>query len=149
MRVRTTSAMSPPSASMAAAISLLGAAKIAPGARRIKIADQTSNLFDIVRAPEAWPALQAAEYIEGAERVSEVVVVDQTPAVRSPRSNPATVSKAFRERRFDTPMGPIAIDPHKWLFSTAGSCAVLYREPQLAALAEAARLGALEVATCT
>lgn len=27
----------------------------------------------------------------------------------------------------------LIIDPHKWLFSTAGSCAVLYREPQLAA----------------
>lgn len=33
--------------------------------------------------------------IEGAERLSGVVVVDQTPAVRSSRSNPATVSKAF------------------------------------------------------
>ena len=27
----------------------------------------------------------------------------------------------------------LIIDPHKWLFSTAGSCAVLYREPHLAA----------------
>jgi glutamate/tyrosine decarboxylase-like PLP-dependent enzyme len=26
------------------------------------------------------------------------------------------------------------IDPHKWLFSTAGTCAVLYRQPHLAAL---------------
>jgi len=33
--------------------------------------------------------------IEGAERIREVVIVDATPAVRSPRSNPATVSKAF------------------------------------------------------
>ncbi|MAI77923.1 MAG: excinuclease ABC subunit A [Deltaproteobacteria bacterium] len=33
--------------------------------------------------------------IEGAEKVSGVVVVDQTPAVRSARSNPATVCKAF------------------------------------------------------
>lgn len=33
--------------------------------------------------------------IEGAELVREVVVVDQTPAARSPRSNPATVTKAF------------------------------------------------------
>ena len=33
--------------------------------------------------------------IEGADRIREIVVVDQTPAVRSPRSNPATVSKAF------------------------------------------------------
>ncbi len=37
--------------------------------------------------------------IEGAERVSEVVVVDQTPPSRSPRSNPATVSKAFEAIR--------------------------------------------------
>ena len=33
--------------------------------------------------------------IEGADKVSGVVVVDQTPAVRSSRSNPATVCKAF------------------------------------------------------
>ena len=35
------------------------------------------------------------ERIEGAEAVREVVVVDQTPAARSPRSNPATATKAF------------------------------------------------------
>ena len=33
--------------------------------------------------------------IQGAEQIQQVVVVDQTPAVRSPRSNLATVSKAF------------------------------------------------------
>ena len=33
--------------------------------------------------------------IEGRENLASIVVVDQTPAVRSPRSNPATVSKAF------------------------------------------------------
>ena len=33
--------------------------------------------------------------IEGAEQVRDVVLVDQSPAVRSPRSNLATVSKAF------------------------------------------------------
>jgi len=33
--------------------------------------------------------------IEGGEQVGEVVVVDPTPPARSPRSNPATVSKAF------------------------------------------------------
>lgn len=33
--------------------------------------------------------------VDGAEQVREVVVVDQTPAVRSPRSNAATASKAF------------------------------------------------------
>jgi excinuclease ABC subunit A len=33
--------------------------------------------------------------IEGTDAIRQLVVVDQTPAVRSPRSNPATVSKAF------------------------------------------------------
>jgi len=33
--------------------------------------------------------------IEGAEAIERVVVVDQRPATRSPRSNPATVSRAF------------------------------------------------------
>jgi len=37
----------------------------------------------------------ACDRIEGAKQVKRLVVVDQTPAVRSPRSNPATVSKAF------------------------------------------------------
>ncbi len=37
----------------------------------------------------------ACDSIEGAELLDAVVVADQTPAVRSPRSNPATVSKAF------------------------------------------------------
>jgi excinuclease ABC subunit A len=37
----------------------------------------------------------ACEAIEGRELIRQIVVVDQTPAVRSPRSNPATVSKAF------------------------------------------------------
>jgi len=35
------------------------------------------------------------ERIEGAEALRDVVVVDQSPPSRSPRSNPATVSKAF------------------------------------------------------
>lgn len=33
--------------------------------------------------------------IEGAEHLGGVVVVDQQPAIRSPRSNPATLTKAF------------------------------------------------------
>ena len=37
----------------------------------------------------------ACDRIEGQQNLAGVVVVDQTPAVRSPRSNPATVSKAF------------------------------------------------------
>jgi len=37
----------------------------------------------------------ACTRVEGASRVGEVVVVDQTPPTRSSRSNPGTVSKAF------------------------------------------------------
>ncbi len=37
--------------------------------RRIKIADQTSNVRDIAREPEAWDAEDAVEYLEGAEMV--------------------------------------------------------------------------------
>lgn len=44
----------------------------------------------------------ACDEIRGAERVSEVVVVDAASLARSPRSNPATISKAFDgiRRRF-------------------------------------------------
>ncbi len=41
------------------------------------------------------PERGACDRIEGAEHVREVVVVDATPPVRSPRSNPGTMSKAF------------------------------------------------------
>jgi excinuclease ABC subunit A len=37
----------------------------------------------------------ACERIEGASQIAEVVLVEPTPPARSPRSNPATVSKAF------------------------------------------------------
>jgi excinuclease ABC subunit A len=37
----------------------------------------------------------ACERIEGAEGIGEVVLVEPNPPARSPRSNPATVSKAF------------------------------------------------------
>ena len=37
----------------------------------------------------------ACDRIEGAEGIGEVVLVDPSPPARSPRSNPATVSKAF------------------------------------------------------
>ncbi|EAR49871.1 Metal dependent phosphohydrolase [Oceanicola granulosus HTCC2516] len=40
-----------------------------PEARRIKIADQISNLRDIARAPEAWDPAEAVTYIDNAERV--------------------------------------------------------------------------------
>ncbi len=41
------------------------------------------------------PERGACDRIEGASALGEVVVVDPTPAARSPRSNPLTVSKAF------------------------------------------------------
>lgn len=41
------------------------------------------------------PTRRVSATIEGAERIDEVVVVDQAPASRSARSNPATVTKAF------------------------------------------------------
>jgi len=41
------------------------------------------------------PGRGACEAIEGARAVGEVVLVDPTPPARSPRSNPATVTKAF------------------------------------------------------
>jgi len=40
-----------------------------------------------------------AEHVEGSEFVEEVVLVDQTPIGRSPRSNPVTYMKAFDEIR--------------------------------------------------
>ncbi len=48
------------------------------------------------------PERGECDRIEGAEALSGVVVVDPTPPARSPRSNPATVSKAFDpiRRRF-------------------------------------------------
>ncbi|MGH0034881.1 MAG: excinuclease ABC subunit UvrA [Myxococcota bacterium] len=41
------------------------------------------------------PDRGACTRVVGGERLGEVVVVDQSPPTRSPRSNPATVSKAF------------------------------------------------------
>ena len=48
------------------------------------------------------PDRGACDAIEGREAIDEVVVVDPTPPARSPRSNPATISKAFEgiRRRF-------------------------------------------------
>jgi excinuclease ABC subunit A len=66
----------------------------------------------------------ACERIEGRERIGEVVVVDQTPAVRSPRSNPATVSKAFdtiRQRFAATREAKAAgVGPGWFSFNVAG-----------------------------
>ena len=41
------------------------------------------------------PTRRKWKAIEGAERIDEVVVVDQNPSTRSGRSNPATITKAF------------------------------------------------------
>jgi excinuclease ABC subunit A len=41
------------------------------------------------------PERGACDRIEGAEAIAEVVLVDPNPPARSPRSNPATVSRAF------------------------------------------------------
>ena len=45
------------------------------------------------------PERGACERIEGAEALDEVVLVEAAPPARSPRSNPATVSKAFEPIR--------------------------------------------------
>jgi excinuclease ABC subunit A len=45
----------------------------------------------LLREPERG----ACDRIEGAEALADVVLVEPTPPARSPRSNPATVSKAF------------------------------------------------------
>jgi excinuclease ABC subunit A len=66
----------------------------------------------------------ACQRIEGREQIGEVVVVDQTPAVRSPRSNPATVSKAFdtiRQRFASTREAKAAgVGPGWFSFNVAG-----------------------------
>ncbi|MDG2051366.1 MAG: excinuclease ABC subunit UvrA [Myxococcota bacterium] len=46
-------------------------------------------------AAAARPGEGTCDRIEGGDQILDVVVVDQSPAVRSPRSNLATVSKAF------------------------------------------------------
>ncbi len=66
----------------------------------------------------------ACERIVGAESVGDVVVVDQTPAVRNPRSNPATVSKAFdaiRQRFAATREAKaLGVSPGWFSFNVAG-----------------------------
>ena len=43
-----------------------------PEARAIKVADQTSNLHDLSREPDAWDRDEARAYIEASARVVEV-----------------------------------------------------------------------------
>jgi len=59
-------------------------------------AGKSSLVRDVlVRHLRGEPERGDCDAVEGADAVGEVVVVDQSPASRSPRSNPATVSKAF------------------------------------------------------
>ncbi|SDY12199.1 HD domain-containing protein [Citreimonas salinaria] len=44
-------------------------ARATQSVRLIKIADQTSNLRDLVRLPKGWTRREAADYIAGAKRV--------------------------------------------------------------------------------
>jgi guanosine-3',5'-bis(diphosphate) 3'-pyrophosphohydrolase len=60
--------------------------------RTIKIADQTSNVRDIVREPAAWDAADAADYIAGAERV---VAACRGAAPMLERSFDAAVAEAM------------------------------------------------------
>ncbi|MEE2672222.1 MAG: excinuclease ABC subunit UvrA [Myxococcota bacterium] len=66
----------------------------------------------------------ACERIEGGEAVESIVVVDQTPSSRSPRSNPATVSKAFdaiRARFAETREARVlGVDPGWFSFNVSG-----------------------------
>ncbi len=66
----------------------------------------------------------ACDAIEGAGRIEAVVVVDQSPSSRSPRSNPATVSKAFdviRTRFAETREAKaLGVGPGWFSFNVAG-----------------------------
>jgi len=79
---------------------------------------------NLLRDPRARDTRGACDRIEGAEQIGEVVVVDQTPAARSPRSNLATVSKAFdaiRQRFAATREArALGIGPGWFSFNVAG-----------------------------
>ncbi len=70
------------------------------------------------------PERGSCREILGAEAVSEVVVVDAAPLARSPRSNPATVSKAFEgiRRRFASTREAraLGVAPGWFSFNVAG-----------------------------
>ncbi len=56
--------------------------------------ERETNLFDAGEAPEE-SARMTCKRVEGAERISSVVMIDQSPIGRTPRSNPVTYIKAF------------------------------------------------------
>ena len=65
-----------------------------------------SSLVSGILAPALQRSLHNADsqpglhdYIEGLENVDKVIVIDQSPIGRTPRSNPATYTKAFDEIR--------------------------------------------------
>ncbi|MGH0031390.1 MAG: excinuclease ABC subunit UvrA [Myxococcota bacterium] len=70
------------------------------------------------------PDRGACRAIEGAKALGEIVVVDPSPPSRSPRSNPATVSKAFelvRKRFADTREAKaLGVGPGWFSFNVAG-----------------------------
>jgi excinuclease ABC subunit A len=74
----------------------------------------------LLREPERG----ACDAIEGAEQLDEIVVVDPSPPARSPRSNPATVSKAFewiRKRFAETREArALGVGPGWFSFNVAG-----------------------------
>jgi excinuclease ABC subunit A len=78
----------------------------------------------LVGALRGEPERGACLRVEGGERLSGVVLVDQQPATRSPRSNPATVSKAFdgiRKRFASTRTArALGVGPGWFSFNVAG-----------------------------
>lgn len=80
------------------------------GSTNAGIVDDLRGLSDVAQANDAW------FHVDGAYGGAALLLDD-------------------RRTRFDGigEADSLIVDPHKWLFSTAGSCAVLYREPQLAA----------------
>jgi len=70
------------------------------------------------------PGRGACRAIEGARDIGEVVLVDPTPPARSPRSNPATVTKAFdgiRARFAETREArALGVSPGWFSFNVAG-----------------------------
>ena len=78
----------------------------------------------LVGALQGDPERGACRGVEGGENLSAVIVVDQKPATRSPRSNPATVCKAFDgiRKRFAATRAAkaLGVGPGWFSFNVAG-----------------------------